>query len=654
MLNQALLSARAVFTIVSCGLLAYGVWGLESGSIAIAKAYILTALGAAGIVFSPKASSERGPSALWSSRTTPILLGIVSAFCAYKLYAPTLDVLSAIEPRTATVPKMLIFWAGAFLAFVGCCVSLDLRRRISWIKINRDELLIICGIFSLSLLARIWGPNSWVVDEISQVLEISKSTPLSTGPLGSTSTTYPYFVLYCLYWLHYATRDFIELLPLLKAVSFISSSLSVVFLYGSVRVLCGRRIALYSALLLSCWGWHWINSRFVYAYPLDMANITFGLLMFVLATRRFSFTYAAFAGLSCGLALITQKVGVMLLPLLGYIGLELLILTARADRFKLILTFCFVAIGLVLTYEPELIALKANGGQFSRQKEAATLRANELPKMGLNEYSATALITLDGLRQLQTEIFDRSRHVFRPDRPILDPIFSALFSVGVIYSLFRIVSFQAGRFALVGMIVFILPMALSFPVESANQGLARRMICASFFIAWLAGIGADLLSSRLVSHARAVSLATSLCVLSIGINIYYAFTTYSHPEPKQFFELGDRGLSSTAMMKLAREAGAQKIPTVVFEQYNADTQGAASNFPEVVRAFSLEELRNTITSRRGELQLVIVPWDTKIWPRESQKLVQDLSDLIPQYLWIPGERDPQGIPMLRYAFVRVG
>jgi hypothetical protein len=108
------------------------------------------------------------------------------------------------------------------------------------------------------------------------------------------------------------------------------------------------------------------------------------------------------------------------------------------------------------------------------------------------------------------------------------------------------------------------------------------------------------------------------------------------------------------MMKLAREAGAQKIPTVIFEQYNADTQGAASNFPEVARAFSLEELRKTITSRRGELQLVIVPWDTKIWPRESQKLVQELSDLIPQYLWIPGERDPQGIPMLRYAFVRVG
>lgn len=645
---KSLLLSSAILSI------AYGVWHLESSAGVSLFGFLPLLIGSLLINLIPKAGDKSSVAGLASSKMVSFIFLGVSLYCGWQLYIPTLDLLHGVVPRTITAPKVASLWGAAVACFIIFCACVDYQRKISITVPRIKEMFFILGTFVVAFLARCWGPSSWVVDEISQVLEITKHFPHGAGPIGASSTTYPYFLLYVFYLLHQATYKFIELLTLLKIASFIASSLSIVFTYCIVRLLSTKAVATYTALLLTLWGWHWINSRFVYAYPIDMANVTFGLLMFVLATRFSSLTCAALAGLSCALALITQKVGVMILPLIAFLGLDAIIIAkSQANRLKLLAVIVTLGFSTIIAYEPELVVLKATGGQFARQREAADLRATVLPEMGLNTYTATALITLDGLKQLQTAIFDRSRHVFRPGAPILDPIFSGLFSVGLIFSLFRLRSYQAGRLALVGMFIFILPMALSFPVESANHGLARRMICASFFIAWLAGIGADVVAHKLVSPRRTYLFGSLLCALSMLTNMYYALAIYNDPPLRELYDLGDRALPSTAMMKLAREAGSNKIPTVIFEQFNADTQGAASNFPEVTRTFNLNEFRNALLSKKGRLQLAILPWDTQIWQRESQQTVQELSDIIPPYLWVPGEKDPQGVPMLRYAYVRI-
>jgi hypothetical protein len=645
---------KSLLLLITTLLIISGVWQLETNGGQSLLGYLPLLAGALALTLSPKSDGRYSIINLVSSRTTSLLLLIACLLCASALYTPTLLVLSGSIPREISVPKLASLWFGAVASFLAFCGSLDYRRRISIPIPAIREIILIGGIFSISFLARCWGPDSWVVDEISQVIEITHHSPQGVAPIGASSTTYPYFLLYVFYLIHQATHQFIDLLPLLKLISYIASSLSIVFIYCIARLISSQRIATYAALLMTVWGWHWINSRFVYAYPIDMANVTFGLLMFVLATRFSSLTCAALAGISCALALITQKVGVMMLPLLGFLALEeMIIAKSRTKRLGLLIALITIGCSSIIAYEPELIVLQSSGGQFARQKEAAELRATVLPQMGLNAYTATAWITWDGLKQIQTAIFDRSRHVFRPDAPILDPVFSALFSIGLIFSLINIRSFRAGRLAIVGMLIFILPMALSFPVESPNHGLARRMICASFFIAWLAGIGTDALSTRLVSPKRSYLFGSFICTLSMLVNVYYALTVYSHPPVRDWYEMGNRALPSTAMMKLAREAGRNKIPTVIFEQFNADTQEAASNFPEATRTFNFADFRNVILSRKGRLQLVILPWDTQIAQRDSQKTAQDLSDIIPTYLWIPGERDPQGVPMLRYAYVRI-
>jgi hypothetical protein len=50
--------------------------------------------------------------------------------------------------------------------------------------------------------------------------------------------------------------------------------------------------------------------------------------------------------------------------------------------------------------------------------------------------------------------------------------------------------------------------------------------------------------------------------------------------------------------------------------------------------------------------MVIVPWDTAFFERPSVSWVQELADIIPPFLWTPGAKDQDGVPMIRYAYVR--
>ena len=78
--------------------------------------------------------------------------------------------------------------------------------------------------------------------------------------------------------------------------------------------------------------------------------------------------------------------------------------------------------------------------------------------------------------------------------------------------------------------------------------------------------------------------------------------------------------------------------------------GKAAYFRQVK---SSTEIRSALMNRPGVLQLVVLPWDSNAVPRDSQAVVQELSDIIPPYFWIAGAKDQDGIPMVRYAFVRV-
>jgi hypothetical protein len=253
-------------------------------------------------------------------------------------------------------------------------------------------------------------------------------------------------------------------------------------------------------------------------------------------------------------------------------------------------------------------------------------------------------------------MYDFPRHAFRPNSPLLDPIFSGLFTIGFVYCLVNIRRSSAARLCLLGLFVFILPMAFSFPVNDDQRGLARRMLGTSFFLSWIAALGAVALVGRFCQKRTATIAVVVLCVASALTNVWQYFTVYSQAAAFDWYSSGIRGVQSAAMVELALAAEADGVPTIVLEGPEASLLGLPDKVvrksASFVKVKSPGEIRSVLASKPGVMQLVIIPWDTAATPRDSQAVVQELSDLIPPYLWIAGRGDQDGMPMLRYAFVR--
>ena len=221
---------------------------------------------------------------------------------------------------------------------------------------------------------------------------------------------------------------------------------------------------------------------------------------------------------------------------------------------------------------------------------------------------------------------------------------------------------MTARFCIFGAFLFILPMALGYPVYQPIEehlelvrGLSRRMLGSSFFVAWIAATGCIALSEKVVGGARKAIVAKGLCILSAIINIWFYKANYLRIGGHDWY--ATRGIQSSAMIDLVLQANRSKIRTLVLEGYVASLWGIKDQvvFPEktsFLKFKSLQKLKDSLLKHRGELQLVIIPWDTKAVSRDSIASVKELSDVIPSYLWTAGAVDYDGVPMIRYAYVR--
>ncbi len=549
-------------------------------------------------------------------------------------------------------------WWSAVLISVFAAFCAD---RLLGVECNvpRGRTLVFLLVFLSALLVRSFGHRTLVVDEFIHtdylLKYLEQPHPLVLGVLGEDG--YPFSLIYLQALLYRPFAMMVDPVSFQKAVSIVCGALSVAFWYVAVRLRSGAITAACTAILLVLFGWHWLNSKFIYAYPFDLALTSFGIMGFLLALRFKSFFWAAMTGCAMGAALVLQKGGVLLLPIVGYLFLEGWFAAARGEGRRICGLLAVSAITCLLSSEPFLLQLLKGDNVMPLHGLAAREQAELLPKLGFSRLSAVLYVVGDAFQQFQVSINDFNRHMFRPRAPILDPVFSVLVSIGFMKCLIDLRRSPAARLCIIGLLLFILPMALSFPLSDQVRGVSRRMIGASFFLAWIGALGAELVARRIAPANLVRGTAVTICSVSALTNAWMLFALYDKQPGYEFYSQSGRGLQSRAMIDLIFDAEASKIRTVALEADDATLFGIPDSserkLSTLTRVKTVEELRLALTKYPGVMQLVVVPWDSRTKPRNSQALVQSLSDIIPPYLWISGREDQDGIPMVRYAYVRI-
>ena len=499
------------------------------------------------------------------------------------------------------------------------------------------------------------GPFTAACDEAMLFGEMQSLSSIAACPWGASATSYPFL----LHWLIFFVAEFfggiIDAFLLAKLLATMSAAVSVAALYFIVRVYSARHVAICASLILIFLGWHWVNSRLIYVYPYDMALLTVGILSAVIAFRTGRFSAAVVTGIACALAVVSAKMAIMMLPLIFLIFVDFLRVPGELTRRETRNVAFVMLFSSALSFAPYASRLLQAGGVavlFARFGAAGLEKKRHLATTGASAFEDFFFVLKDAFYQLQVSSYDISRHYFRPAKPLLDPILSALSTIGFFSAIRNCFQRREFRIVLVGILLFMLPMILAFPLDSPEpHGLSRRMVGSSFFIAWLAAMGADTLAGRIVRESNRASFAIFLCCLSALSNVYFLFTTYLRPMPYEWYS--DRGLHRYAIMRAARLSGEQKITTIVLENDLTALCGAARDLASVKTVNSAEQVREALRTGRPGLYVVIVSahWGGQSALTQSNK--EQLADVIPPYLWLPGDLDPVGSPMFEKAFVYV-
>lgn len=630
--------ARIVFACWGCASLVLAVLSFEGARLVISNGYFWLIQGA--VIFAILPPVRRPSEALrilwW------LLLGLcvgVGSYCACEVYLQI-----RANPSGGMIVQLLPFWPlGVFSVFCAA-LSLDRLAGVRTPSVPTSEWMTVLLFFISALALRFAGPTTVAADEMAHIMQMSEKTYLM-------GTLCPGVLIGLHKLLNLIAGQFVDMITVQKGVSYVAGALSVAFWYVAIRVLSNRQIAVCSTILLTFFGWHWLNSRFIYAYPADLAAVSLGIMALLLAMRVKSLVFGCLAGVAVALTLILEKAGGLLGPFMAYLALEFLWRAPREERRRMV---CILAVALVtflVAYEPFAIRLVYGLNSSLRYEQAAQVREQVLPKLGLTPFTALLAVYVDAFRQFQVTTYDWARHVFRPEKPILDPVFSILFSVGLVHTVISLRRSMAARVCLVGLLIFILPMALSFPVDDEHHGLARRMLPTSFFLAWLGGIGAWVVSRALLNKERAIGLSYAVCIISALTNVYYYLTVYMYPVPMEWLSPGGRGLQNMAMMEVVRSVATSKMRVIVFEQYAAQASGLPAS-DQLRKVDSAQGIREALLERKGEMQMVVVPGDTQALARDVDSVIRALSDLISLHAWIPAAPHPDGTPMMWYAFVR--
>lgn len=657
-LTQALVT---VCIVISLGLICAGIYELNSLTENTSRPYLLMTVGSCALALLPR-KARLAPS--------PIILMSVLALAIVACGLTQTRVVELLRSKNSIPWEVFSYqWSLSMGFFVLIFAAWQLLRKRPTTRMEPVDTWLACSIFLVALALRSWNVVTRspiaIEDEFQHFSAIlSPGGYININPLG-TLNSFPCFYYWAVSYLYRPFYAVVDLFVFQKLLVAVAGAASISLWYLIIRLFHSRSVALVFASLLSFLGWHWLNSRLLYCYPYDLAFVAAGCLCALLSLRARSVFYAMLAGLFCALTLVFQKSGVLVCPLIAYIFLDALVRSDKERRREILLYGMVWGISIAFFYMPFIMfAVSPNNpeGLLPRQSGILANRSDELARAGVGQLEAIRRMVADVFLQLQYLEYDHVRHLFRINGPILDPVLSGLFFLGLVKVIFSSVKDAGSRLCLIGFALFTLPMIISFPVDSGlGHGLSRRFLCSAPFVTWMAALGASLLVKRTLPerlHTRALII---LCCASAYGNFFYLMKDYLGPKnPLDITIHKDLAIQRSSSTLLLRSLAKSGFRVVYYwdsrPQANAlttkDLRNATRDLPNIVHASSIEDLRSQLSAGTSAPQFVVIPASTGIMDKFYQDLPAQLSDLVPSYLWMPGSTDTHMVPTSWYAFVR--
>jgi hypothetical protein len=650
--------------------LGWGVQILERGGVWFNRGVTLSLCGALAVV----AVSQLFHDSLSIKRMNrvPLLLVLLAAGMEWWLIAAIRGARINPYPMWA----LLLIWTGVvFSVFVAAFIYDRAQVRaqefvqngvdgaskvVSWARV--DSVLVV-ALLGLAFFLRASGPTTGVVDEIWVLGEFGG---LLNNPQdrfwGVSGMSFPYLIHWMNWGIYKLVQGFLGKFDYLKLSVAFAASLAVPAVFCVVRFFAPRTVAFMAGLTLAFMGWHWVNSRFMYVYPYDLGVIGLAVLCAIIAFERRSFSAAVLLGLFWTYSLFATKISVVMIPFTLVVAADYFIRRGQASRrdvLKLVLVIVGVA---VLTYAPVLIdntrgiysSSSMSQGAFWRYQQAADAKGTQLARYGLTPVSAFFFVYFDAFRQFIFLAKDFFRHYFRPLQPLLDPFTSGLFIVGLVFALVNAWRRRECRIAIYGLLIFILPAAMAFPLDSGEKhAVARRLVGATFFLAWIASMGAHSVM-RLLFHGTTRKVAEVASGVAIAItNLYLYQTVYLKQTPDVW--LGHQSIDIAAMMRGIEEGQRMGAKVVLLDGPWRPDHALLRGFKPLDVVGSAAEVRTLIEATPKGLVYVIIPAGTPGRNFSSRAVIDELAPVVAPYSWQPGYKSHAGYPLTYYAIVeRVG
>ena len=653
---------KTLAIILSVCAICVGIYLLEGDYTNLWWAYLPLILGSGYLVSLPNSTR--------AIATRPLLKTILTAGAAASLALLVLTLRMLLSNKPIDWSNFMLHWLGSVLCLVMAFASWQGLRRKNSCPFEKSDLRIALGTFVMAFICRSWmvvtrSPIA-IEDEIG--VFSGGASPTVTALISPISTLGSFPALY--YWLmqtlYIPFQPFIDYYAFHKVSVAAAGAISIAAWYLVIRFYNSQIVGVCFAILLSFLGWHWLNTRFIYSYPYDLALISIGTLFILMSIKRESVFLAMTAGLASFLTLLFEKIGIVIFPFIAYILMDHAVSRRSKEERKKLLLLGAVWIGTAAFLYVPFFMYGTNASNPERILHRHTgILANQakyFAESGVSQFDAIWQMICEVLWQLQDCEFDQVRHLLKLKGPILDPVLSALFFLGLIQTVMTLHRSQESRLCLVGFGLFALPMIISFPMDSVgNHGVSHRFIGCSLFVTWMGARGAQLIAQRLVSSANHRRCMIGLCVASGFINVYFLFSHYlgSH-NPRLIAGHKDLGIQRSSILSTVRSLAASGYAVLSYWNPRSLPEGwaldgiqfATGDFWNVVHINSVEVLRSKIISSAGSPLFVVVPAANAFLGKSYQDIPQQLQDLIPQYLWMPGPIDQHGSPTCWYAFVR--
>ena len=343
-----------------------------------------------------------------------------------------------------------------------------------------------------------------------------------------------------------------------------------------------------------------------------------------------------------------MKSAVLVAPWIMLLCVERIV-ARRAWRPRALAVPAACALTLLLVAAPIISQILANPGFLWRYQDVINQRTAALEQAGMSSLDGIIGGVGGTFLVLQAREAPLGRHVARMRYPALDPITSALATVGFCWALWRWRRDWGARVAFCGFFVFLWPAINSFPSEGV-PAISRRMVGSAFFVCWLAGYGADIVTRVTLPAQRRLAAMLALGAASIVLNAYYLRTAY---DTRLYYLAEEMGVNRAAIIHTLREAAATG-PVLFRPTRTTETALAGTvDLPYVIGVATVDDVRTNLRRFPGRLCTVILPTDTLAEESDAAAWIAALADIIPITEWQFGATDPAGTPYFRRALIRV-